>query len=742
MKLLLVLLFCPVLLFAQQPTELQFIDGKTRLPVEGVSLEIKNNSTFYQSAGDGRITIAFKATEEKTPVSVIASALGYQTDSLYIYPSVTRIITLNPKPLNLEQVTVYAASGMQKTTQLISKIDLALRPVSSSQQLLQLVPGLFIAQHQGGGKAEQLFLRGFDIDHGTDVAISVDGLPVNMVSHAHGQGYADLHFLIPETVKNIDFGAGLYNTTQGNFATAGYIQFETQDHLTENRIQLEAGSFNTYRALAMYQFPLKNNLKENAYFAGEYLYSDGPFKSAQHFNRFNLFTKYNRQITKKTALTIAASTFSSRWNASGQVPERAINTGLIDRFGSIDDNEGGHTQRSSINLALKTRLKNGVSCNNRFYAIRYGFNLFSNFTFFLNDPINGDQIRQHENRAVFGYQGNLSLPHHSKQNSNTQVGWGFRADRTNGSGLSHTIRRNTILEEIKHGDIHETNYFSSFNHSITHRKWQINSGSRLDVFHFFYKNRLEATTPATYRAIVSPKISIDYRYNKNLLFFAKGGKGFHSNDTRVVIQKIKETLPAAWGADAGITLKPLRGILLTATAWYLYLQQEFIYVGDEGVVEAGGRTKRTGVDVALRCQLTPKLFTSVNYNRAVAKDIDAAKGEQYIPLAPGTTATGSISYKDDKRFEAGIYIRYMGSRPANASNTVTAKDYTITDVAVKWRVKKFTLGIAAENLLDKKWNEAQFETTSRLKDEPSPVTELHFTPGAPFSLKLKVGLRF
>ena len=160
-----------------------------------------------------------------------------------------------------------------------------------------------------------------------------------------GQGYADLHFLIPETVKNIDFGAGPYSTQYGNLATAGYINFETLDRLPENNIQAEAGFFNTYRALAMIQLPL-NNTKQDAYFAGEYLYSNGPFKSPQHFNRYNFFTKYNRHISNNSTLSISASAFSSKWNASGQIPERAVQSGLISRFGAIDDDEGGNTNRS------------------------------------------------------------------------------------------------------------------------------------------------------------------------------------------------------------------------------------------------------------------------------------------------------------------------------------------------------------------------------------------------------------
>ncbi len=340
MKQLLIIL--QLLLLATLPASAQniisgkLIDKKTKEPIESAALKF-GEKKYILTDKEGSFSINSVATE----TNVLITSIGYQSKEVALTSNMASIIELEAGTINLSEVVVAAPGSNSKSINTISKIDLNLRPAKSSQELLRFVPGLFIAQHQGGGKAEQIFLRGFDIDHGTDIAISVDGMPVNMVSHAHGQGYADLHFLIPETVKNIDYGTGLYYASQGNFNTAGYASFETMNKLEQNRVQVEAGQFNTIRTLGMFQ--LLNKEKHSAYIATEYLYSNGPFKSPQHFNRFNLLGKYNWALNQNNQLQFIASTFKSRWDASGQIPQRAVDEGIIDRFGAIDDKEGGVT---------------------------------------------------------------------------------------------------------------------------------------------------------------------------------------------------------------------------------------------------------------------------------------------------------------------------------------------------------------------------------------------------------------
>ena len=254
-------------------------------------------------------------------------------------------VVLYTNAINLNEVVI---SPKINALHLITDIDIQSNPVNSSQDILRKVPGLFIGQHAGGGKAEQMFLRGFDIDHGTDINVTVDGLPVNMVSHAHGQGYADLHFVIPETIDKIDFGKGPYYENKGNFNTAGYVNFMTKRRLENSSIKLEIGQFDTYRLLGM--FNLLENNNQNAYVATEFLATDGPFESPQNFNRINIFGKYTGIISNTDRVGITASYFTSKWDASGQIPQRAVDSGEISRFGAIDDTEGGNTSR--INLLI------------------------------------------------------------------------------------------------------------------------------------------------------------------------------------------------------------------------------------------------------------------------------------------------------------------------------------------------------------------------------------------------------
>ena len=358
------------------------IDAISRQPLETVSVAgTGTTGTLTDQYGNFSLDL-----DKSTRLTI--SYVGYKPLTVAVDDKTEIKIELEPDAVNLKDVVILTNNHFTRFNS-ISKIDLALKPVRNTQELLRLVPGLFIAQHAGGGKAEQIFLRGFDCDHGTDVQVSVDGLPVNMVSHAHGQGYADSHFIIPETINNIDFGAGPYYTQHGNLNTAGYVAFSTYNNIPNSRIQLEAGRYNTFRTLAIIDLLKKNKDRQSAYVAGDFYYTDGPSAHKQDFNRFNLFGKYNLAISSTTQLTASASAFKSKWDASGQVPTRAVESGLISRFGAIDPSEGGNTERYNINFIVAHHFSNGSSWENQVFYSRYIFNLYSDFTFFLTDTING-----------------------------------------------------------------------------------------------------------------------------------------------------------------------------------------------------------------------------------------------------------------------------------------------------------------------------------------------------------------
>jgi TonB dependent receptor/CarboxypepD_reg-like domain/TonB-dependent Receptor Plug Domain len=715
------------------------VDAISKQPLAAVSI-YTNNSKNEKAVTDEYGNFILKTTFQNN--NITASHVGYASIHVLNNSTSALKIEMQPDAINLEAVQLQS-SGVAKFYSL-TKIDLALNPVKNTQELLRLVPGLFIAQHAGGGKAEQIFLRGFDVDHGTDVQVSVDGMPVNMVSHAHGQGYADAHFIIPETINNIDFGAGPYYTEHGNLNTAGFVAFSTFNNISKSRIQVEAGRFNSYRTLAMIDLLKKNKDKQSAYIAGEFFYGDGPTENRQALNRFNIFAKYNMALTDKTNLIFSASAFKSKWNASGQIPTRAEEDGTISRFGSIDPSEGGNTERYNANLKLAHQFNSGATWQNQFFYNRYTFNLYSNFTFFLNDSINGDEIQQKESRNLFGFISTFKQKRffgNAILNSTDAVG--IRYDATNGSELSNVVKRE-FLSNVKLGNVKETNAYAFTQLQLSIGKWEIDAGIRFDYFNFNYFDKLvNERLPQQHKSIVSPKFNIQYNLKKEVQLYVKTGKGFHSNDTRVVTDNtVTQVLPAAYGIDFGVILKPTKNLLINIAAWQLYLQQEFVYVGDAGIVEASGKSKRQGLDIIARYQFSKNIFANTNINFTKPRAVGAAKGEDYIPLAPTATSTGGVFYKKFTGFNGGLSYRYIKNRPANEDNSIVAKGYFLLDASFNYTQPKYEIGLSFENMINVKWNEAQFATQSRLQNENDAVTELHFTPGTPVFAKLKFAVFF
>ncbi len=656
-------------------------------------------------------------------------------------------IELNPAPISLQDVEV--KTSVSQPFQSISALDIRTRPITTTQDVLRTVPGLFIAQHAGGGKAEQIFLRGFDIDHGTDINLTVDGMPVNMVSHAHGQGYADLHFVIPELIDNVEFKKGPYDADAGNFTTAGLVRFKTSDVLDRSFLKIEAGQFATARAVGAFNLLGKNAERRNqsAYIASETYFSDGYFDSPQAFNRFNLFGKFRALMDDDQRVTISASAFQSSWDASGQVPERAVQSGLIGRFGAIDNTEGGKTSRYNFNFEHVKSLENNSLFKNQLYYIDYSFELYSNFTFFLEDPVNGDQIRQKEHRRILGYNGSYQITGSLLgKKLDTEVGLFFRNDQTNNSELSRSVQREFTNSRLALGDVNETNtgvYASETWHLSP--KFTMNAGLRADIFQSAYDDKLDSlyAPGRVTAAIASPKLNFYFDPTSSLRLYLTGGYGFHSNDTRVVVpQNGKQILPKALGADLGAIFKPTPALLFNVAAWTLALDQEFVYVGDAAIVEAGGKTLRLGADVSARLQVFRNLFVDADFTYSRARSTEEPEGAQYIPLAPQFTATGGLVWEKQKGFFGSLRFRHLGDRPANEDNSLNAKGYFLLDAVAGWKKGKVEFGLNAQNLLNSAWKEAQFETESRLRNEIEPVSEIHFTPSTPFFVKGYVRFNF
>ena len=667
----------------------------------------------------------------------------------------------------------------------IREFDLNVRPVSTAQDMLQLAPGLVIAQHAGGGKAEQIFLRGFDADHGTDVAISSDGVPVNMVSHGHGQGYADLHFIIPELVDSINVFKGPYFARHGNFSTAGSVMYRTKDRIDRNLLKIEGGEFNTQKFTGMFQLPTISE-HQNAYFAGQFYNTDGAVENQQDFQRLNLFGKSNIHLNETSQLSISASSFSSAWDASGQIPQRAVDTGLITRFGTIDNLEGGQTGRQNLNLTYALKGDD----NSRFliqpYFSRYNFKLFSNFTFFLEDDENGDMIEQTDNRTILG----LNTEYQFKQSiysmqSNTTFGGGFRSDDIAVS-LWHSPNRRRLTQSVNSDIIEQNLFLWAQEELIINPKIRFQLGLRCDYFTFNVEDHLDTLSNEmvvlphasgyAQEVMFNPKFNMVFSPIESSDVFLNFGTGFHSNDARDVIieQTISDleqtfdrqglddsqiterltqmnfnreyagisTLPRAIGAEIGTRYRFWNRFNIGFAGWWLELAEELVFVGDAGETEISGKSRRIGIDIEGRGQILSWMWVDADVNLSRGIFVDEPSDTNEIPLAPRITSTGGLTAAHPAGFGASLRYRHISDRPANEDNSVTAEGYTVVNLGLSYTYGAFKYFIAAENLFNVDWNEAQFDTESRLADEAQPVSEIHFTPGNPLNMQAGISYEF
>jgi outer membrane receptor for Fe3+-dicitrate len=717
--------------------------SETSRPIEGTYVFNETSGSYSFTSEVGRFVIPKTNTGDILRIG----SIGYETQYVNIEEQSDKkklTVKLKEKSVELSEVVVQPKLN---ALSIFSKIDVNNNPVNNAQEVLRYVPGLFIGQHAGGGKAEQIFLRGFDIDHGTDLSIAVDGMPVNMVSHAHGQGYSDLHFLIPETIEKIDFNKGSYDASKGNFATAGSVNLRIKNQLDGNIAKVEYGQFNRFRTVALVDLLGNKKINQKAYIGAEWTSTDGFFEVSQDFKRLNLIGKFTNYFPNNDKVTFTASHFTSNWLASGQIPQRAIDSGRISRFGAIDATEGGNTSRSNFQATYFKTIGESASINTNIYYTLYDFELYSNFTFFLEDPVNGDQIKQRENRGMLGFTGEFNQVFNIGDNKSIDFksGIGLRNDRVGSNELSRTLNRTETLERIQFGNVNEANAFAYTSAKVTLGNWLIAPALRFDNFTFDYVDFLEGSTIGsknTNQSIISPKLNFIYSPSARVQYFLKSGIGFHANDTRVAVVEGNATLPKSYGADLGTIWKPTNKFLVNSSLWYLFLEQEFVYVGDAGIVEPSGRTQRMGTDVGIRYQLTQKLFFDTDFTYTYARSIDEPKGENYIPLSPAITWTTGFSFLDIKGFSGGIKSRMLGNRPANEDYSITAEGYFVTDLNLNYSIKCFTFGVAIDNVFNTKWKETQFATESRLRNELSPVEEIHFTPGTPFALRGTVSIKF
>lgn len=676
-------------------------------------------------------------------VRLVAAKLGFAPDTILVPAGISEVtFNLREAPLELDPLVVTAEPAFSAaSSSTIRELDLALRPVASAQALLPLVPGLFIAQHAGGGKAEQIFLRGFDADHGTDVSINVDGTPVNMVSHAHGQGYADVHFLLPEVVEQMNVRKGPYAAQDGDLATAGAIDFRTKDRVL-GEAEVRGGSFSSGRAVALVPFG-GDATKFGGYAAGAYSFTDGPFVAPQNFSSGNGMVRLTAPLGRDTRLAFTATGYGASWEASGQVPARAIEEGLITRFGAIDATEGGTTHRYEASVALGGEGKDGSQWSARAYGVNYYLNLYSNFTFYLVDSTRGDGIEQRDDRWVYGAAGSWArTTQYGSVKGNLALGASLRADNAE-VALFDQVQRTRLDTRIANNIAQQNAALwarqdLSFGPRVT-----LQLGLRGDLFHFnvspdgsFPPGDEPPAEGTSTLGRVSPKANLTWQAARFTTLYANFGMGFHSNDARDVVTADGQAalLPRATGTELGVR-QSWKGGSLALAGWALWLESELSFVGDEGVTELIGPSRRIGLDFEGRQQVVPWLWFDLDANLAHGVLTDEPEGANDIPLAPTFTLVAGLTVRDLGPVSGGVRVRHIGSRPAIEDASVTALGYTVTQLFGTVDVGRAQFFVSVENLFDVTWNEAQFATTSRLQGEPNGgYTDLNFTPGAPLGV--------
>ena len=619
--------------------------------------------------------------------------------------------------------------------------DFELRPHGRPADILRLIPGFVISQHQGGGKAEQYFLRGFDADHGTDVALFVDSLPVNLRSHAHGQGYADLHFLIPETVQRLDGFKGPYFVEYGDFATAGAVNFVLRDLVEENYAEASGGSFGTMRYLTLLS-PTRDALK--TLIAAEYYRSDGPFEHPNGYNRFNILGKAKGTLVEGMDLSVWASYYWASWHGSGEIPVRAVRAGLLSRFGAIDPNEGGQTQRLNLNADWAWRLDEAQTIAVRGYGSYYTLDLFNNFTFFLTDPVNGDEINQRDRRLLAGI--NAQYQHQSKPFGVSLIstaGFQYRID-TPRVILGTSIQRHQT-GRTQDVSIVEQSYSPFVKFDFVPVPWlRFVTGARGDIFTYNVSTRVNTTGADTngYVAKARPNVKANLVLGPwwDTELFANAGTGYHSNDARAVVADPTLTaLPTALGYEFGLRTKIIPRVEMSATYWFLNLASELVFVGDEGTTEARGPSHRQGFEFAMRAKLLDWLTFSGDVTSSHATfDTGGA-----VALAPLVTSRADLTARFPFGLAASFAMRYLADRWADEDRTQTARGYLLFDFTARYRYKWIEAFFSIENLTNTDWREAQFFFTSRLAGEPAGgVPDIHYTAGTPRSFTGGLALRF
>ncbi len=634
----------------------------------------------------------------------------------------------------IEQIGV-AQSGSQGT---VGYADFDNVPISRTGELVENVPGVIATQHSGSGKANQYFLRGFNLDHGTDFAGFVDGAPINMRSHGHGQGYLDFNFLIPETLERIDYRKGPYFADVGDFSAAGTVSFVTRDTITPF-VQGEAGAFGYLRAVAAGSTELGGG---NLLAAAEVQGYDGPWVLPEKLHRIAGLVKYSRG-GRDDHFSVQLNGYDSRWTSTDQIPERAVQSGLIDRFGNIDPNLGGDTTRISgvANAAVGDTKLNA-------FVIYYDFRLTSNFTYFLDDPVNGDEFIQRDRRTVYG---GAASHRFDLGFVNLTVGGEVRYDAIGRVGLYDSVagvQTNTIRQDRV--DEFGLGLYGQAEVVLTPGLRAI-GGLRYDRIGYDVQSDLPANSGTGLDDLFGPKVALAWQPTDGLEFYANYGRSFHSNDVRGAAistdpasgdpaDPVRVISPAD-GYELGARLE--RGTLTASlVGYYLKLASELVFVGDAGNTEANDGSRRYGVEATLFWRPADWITIDADYAYTDARFVDVGANVDHIPNAVPEVISGGITLSPTPRIDLTAKLRHFGSAPLIEDDSARSDPTTLVNLGGYYDFGRLRVGAELFNIFDAEDSDITYFYESQLQGEAAPVADRHFHPVEPRQLRASLRYSF
>jgi hypothetical protein len=649
---------------------------------------------------------------------------------------------------NLVGVAAAASEGA------ITAAQLAVRPVNRATEVLESVPGMIISQHSGEGKANQYYLRGFNLDHGFDFAQTIAGFPVNMPTHAHAQGYADANFLIPELVSGVQFRKGPYYAENGDFSSAGSANINYFNVLDRPIVTLTGGSFDYRRFLGAVSPRVGGGHLLAAF---EYEQDNGPWVSPNGKDKYNGVVRYS-QGDARNGLSLTFLGFSNHWHSTDQIPKRAVDAGLIDRFGFIEETDGGETYRYA---AAADWQRSGAADSTRLtaYTQRYGVQLFHNFTYFLNDPENGDQFEQFEERWTTG----AKLTHRRLARfrgifTENAFGVDLRNDSVGGPLGLYLTRATERLTTVRADDVDQASV-GMFGESEIEwsRRVRTTFGLRGDLYHWNVESATALNSGEKTSGIVSPKVSAAFGPWRETEFYANWGLGFHSNSGLGVVLQVDpftgDPAPASpsfarsQGTEFGVRTVAVRGLQTTATAWYLDFDSELIYVGDSGSTAEGPASRRVGLEITNYVYPNPWLTLDVDLSLSRARFLDVPEGENFVPGALNRVISAGVGVNPPANVATGPFgslrLRHFGPRPLLEDNSVASRATSIVNGEIGYKFsERVRLTAAGFNLFDANVSDIDYFFESRLRDEPEPVEDLHFHAAIPRSFRVGLQVSF